>query len=529
MMRSRVCGWFAAALTAAVALLPSLATPPVPAAPQGAATGLRAQEACAPDPTAPKRQLRGEWIATVGNLDWPSRPGLSVAQQQAELLSWYDEAVARRLNAVVLQVRPTADTFWPSRLEPWSKYLTGTQGQDPGYDPLRFAVRQAHKRNLEFHAWFNPYRVSLDTDRSALAPGNPARVHPDWVVAYGGRLYFNPGVPAVRKHIENVIMEVVNRYDVDAIHLDDYFYPYPSGKTAFPDAATFAKYGAGFANRADWRRHNVDLLISELNTRIHAAKPWVKLGVSPFAVWRNRATDPTGSATTAAVQTNEDHYADTRKWVRHQWVDYIAPQVYWNIGFKPADYAVLVPWWSRQARGTNVQLYVGQATYKVGTSTQDPAWSDPREMTRHLFLNQRHPQVRGDIYFSAKDVRADRLGNMHIVQADHYRHPALIPRTAGVPGRAPLPPRALRVHHGARVTLTWRGRGTSYAIYRFAAHGLPARCALADASHLIATMRRTPGPLQKWTVPAGSPARATYVVTALDRAYRESRPSAPAR
>ena len=516
-------------VTGVVAVVPLGATPSASASPQGAAEHRAQQQTCPTDPAAPKRQLRGEWIASVENIDWPSRPGLSVAQQKAELLSWYDEAVARGLNAVVVQVRPTADTFWPSKLEPWSKYLTGTQGQDPGYDPLRFAVRAAHRRNLEFHAWFDPYRVSMDTDRNGLAPDNPARLHPDWAVAYGGELDYDPGIPAVRKHIEDVVMEVVNRYDIDAVHFDDYFYPYPSGNADFPDADTFAKYGDGFTSRADWRRHNVDLLISELNDRIHAAKPWVKFGVSPFAVWRNQATDPAGSATTAGAETYDDLYADTRKWVREEWVDYIAPQVYWNIGFEPADYAVLVPWWSEQVRGTDVQLYIGQATYKVGTSTQDPAWSDRREMTRHLFFDQRYPHVDGDIYFSAKDVRADRLGNMDVVEADHYQHPALIPVTAGVPGRAPQSPLGLRVHRdGSRVTLTWRGGGTSYAIYRFSGQrGAPRRCALADASHLVDTVRRKHGRLQEWTAPAGSPARAMYVVTALDRAYRESGPSDP--
>ena len=513
---------------AAVVPIPASGAPARPAAVTGAIAA--AGEDCTLDPAAPKRQLRGEWIASVVNIDWPSRPGLSVEQQKAELIRWYDEAVDRQLNAVVVQVRPTADTFWPSDLEPWSKYLTGTQGKDPGYDPMAFAVREAHRRNLEFHAWFNPYRVSMDTNREALVPSHPARQHPDWVVAYGGKLYYNPGIPAVRALVEDVILEAVTRYDIDAVHFDDYFYPYPVSGVAFPDDDTYAQYGAGYATKADWRRANVDALVQELDARIHAAKPWVKFGVSPFAVWRNIATDPEGSQTTAGAQTYDDLYADTRKWVREEWLDYVAPQVYWTIGFPPADYAKLVPWWSDQVEGTDVQLYIGQATYKVGTSTQSPEWSDPREMSRHLSYNRGYPEVVGDIYFSAKDVRANRLGHMDIVEAEHYSHPALIPVTAGVPGTAPEAPQgtvARRVDGGVRVT--WSGAGTSYAVYRF--DGLAPRispCDFADASHLVASVRGSGSRTTSWLDTTPTVGASTYYVTALDRAYRESRVSNPA-
>ncbi len=484
---------------------------------------------CPVSPDAPKRQLRADWIASVVNIDWPSRPGLSVAQQKAELEGWYDEAAARGLNAVVVQVRPTADTFWPSELEPWSRYLTGAPGGDPGYDPMAFAVEQAHARNLEFHAWFNPYRVSMNTDREALAPDHPARQHPDWVVAYGGKLYYDPGIPAVRAHVEDVILEATSHYDVDAVHFDDYFYPYPAGGADFPDAGTYARYGQGFEDVGDWRRHNTDLLVSELDQRIHAAKPWVKLGVSPFAVWRNVGTDPEGSQTTAGAQTYDDLYADTRRWVREEWLDYVAPQVYWSIGFAPADYAQLVPWWSEQVAGTDVQLYIGQATYKVGTSTQSPEWSDPEEMTRHLFLNRDYPEVDGDIYFSAKDVRANRLGHMDLVQADHYAHPALLPVTEGVPGHAPQPVGAVtaeRTDEGVRLAWTGAGGGrpeaAGFAVYRVEGRSADL-CDTADATHLLGSFRAVGGGQEYLdeTAPTGA---VTYYVTALDRAYRESVP-----
>ena len=234
-------GLVAAMLAATLAPTPSNAAPSSPAPPTaGSPTAgspshaARQGAPCSPSPDAPKRQLRADWIASVVNIDWPSRPGLTPDQQKAELVDLYDEAVGRGLNAVVLQVRPTADSFWPSRFEPWSKYLTGTQGQSPGYDPLAFAVREAHSRNLELHAWFNPYRVSMDTNRDALVPTHPARVHPEWAVPYGGKLYYNPGIPAVRKLVEDAIMDAVKRYDIDAVHFDDYFYPYPVGTLRSP-------------------------------------------------------------------------------------------------------------------------------------------------------------------------------------------------------------------------------------------------------------------------------------------------------
>ncbi|MGH3994871.1 MAG: glycoside hydrolase family 10 protein, partial [Pseudonocardiaceae bacterium] len=352
---------------------------------------------------------------------------------------WLDDAQHRRLNTVIVQVRPTADAFWPSNFEPWSEWITGVQGQDPGYDPLQFAIDEAHARNLEFHAWFNPYRVAMHADPSRLHPSHPGRLHPEWIVSYGGRLYYNPGIPEVRAHVENAIMDAVQRYDIDGVHFDDYFYPYPVAGQQFNDEATYQQYGAGFANKADWRRDNTNRLIQELDQRIHAAKPWVKFGVSPFAVWRNIATDPEGSDTRAGVQTYDDLYADTRHWVRQQWIDYLVPQVYWNIGFTPADYAVLVPWWSDEVDGTDVQLFIGQATYKVGTSTQDPAWFDPQEMPRHLTFNRAYPQVLGDVYFSAKDVRANRLSHMDLLVAQHYQRPALVPvaSPSGNSGQAP--------------------------------------------------------------------------------------------
>ncbi|WP_031515228.1 glycoside hydrolase family 10 protein [Streptomyces sp. NRRL F-5123] len=406
-----------AAGVAAAAIVPGSAA----AASGGAGSDRAAQDAGAGGGVrTPRRELRGMWIATVANTDWPSAPGLAPAQQRQELLDLLDLAVERRLNAVMFQVRPTADAFWPSAYEPWSEYLTGTQGRDPGWDPLGTAVREAHRRGLELHAWFNPYRIANSDDPSRLAPTHPARLNPQWAVPYGGKLYYNPGLPEVRRFVQDAMLDAVRRYPVDAVHWDDYFYPYPVAGQVFDDDDAYAAYGAGFPDRDAWRRHNTDLLVLETAARIKAIRPGTQFGISPFGVWRNAASDPLGSATTAGVQTYDDLHADTRGWVKRGWIDYIVPQVYWNIGFTAADYAVLVPWWSDVVRGTPVRLYVGEALYKVGVAGQPVPWQDPAELSRHLTFDADHPEVRGNVFFSATQVAADPLGAMSRVVADHY-------------------------------------------------------------------------------------------------------------
>ncbi|RSS66719.1 glycoside hydrolase family 10 protein [Streptomyces sp. WAC06614] len=415
-------------LTGAAGLLAVTAT--------GAAAGGRAAPAAAAvtEPAgAPLRsgrgavvpEFRGMWVASVQNVDWPSESGLSAAEQRAELLALLDTAVARRLNAVVLQVRPTADALWPSALEPWSQWLTGRQGQDPGWDPLGTAVTEAHKRGLELHAWFNPYRVAQHTDRSRLVADHPARRNPGWTVAYGGKLYYNPGMPEVRAFVQDAMIDAVSRYPVDAVHWDDYFYPYPVSGQRFDDDAAFAAHGAGFPSRAAWRRHNIDSLVREMSARIKAVRPGVRFGVSPFAVWRNRDRDPLGSATQAGLGTYDDLYADTRGWVKQKWIDYVVPQCYWHIGHPQADYATLVPWWSDVVAGTGVDLYIGEALYRCDADSATAAWRDPAELSRHLTLAHRYAGVRGHVHFSAKQVVADPNGAMARVVADHY--PTAVP------------------------------------------------------------------------------------------------------
>ncbi|MGX1674794.1 glycoside hydrolase family 10 protein [Streptomyces sp. NPDC055400] len=387
-----------------------------------ALTGLAAGDAAAAGsghaPVA--ADMRGMWLATVANRDWPSKPGLSAAQQRAELIAHLDTAVGRHLNAVVFQVRPTADALWPSLYEPWSGVLTGVQGEDPGWDPLGTAVAEAHRRGLELHAWFNPYRIANHTDLSRLVPTHPARLHPDWVVPYGGKLYYNPGLPEVRAFVQDAMLDAVGRYDIDAVHWDDYFYPYPVAGQVFDDDAAYAAHGGNFPDRASWRRDNTDRLVREMAANVKRIRPRAQFGISPFGVWRNAATDPLGSDTRAGVQTYDDLHADTRKWVREHWIDYICPQLYWNIGFAAADYAKLVPWWSDVARGTGVRLYAGEALYKAGDPAQPAEWQDPAELSRHLTFAERYPQVNGHVFFSAKEVGADRIGAMARVVEDHY-------------------------------------------------------------------------------------------------------------
>lgn len=520
----------AVALTAlAGTLTPAALTSAAVAADSRASTGA----ADCPQTDHLKRQMRAEWVASVVNIDWPSKPGLPPATQQAEYEGWLDDAQRLNLNAMFVQVRPTADAFYPSPYEPWSKYLSGTQGKSPGYDPMAYLVAATHARNLEFHAWVNPFRVSMDTNLSALSPDSPARQHPDWVIPYGGKLYFDPGIPAVRDHIEKVVMDMVTKYDVDGVHFDDYFYPYPYKGQDFPDQATYEKYGASrFANKGDWRRDNINSLMRELDAKIHAVKPWVKFGASPFGVWRNQGDDPTGSATTAGAQDYSDLYADTRAWIRNGWVDYINPQIYWSMDLSAAAYRVLVPWWAHEVQGTDVALYIGEADYKVGTNF-DQAWWDPAELLRHLSLDRQVPEVDGNVWFSAKDLRANRLGVTDLLAQGPYAHPALVPVIDHLGGSAPHPVALARATASDRgPQLAWpdspHPEDTAYyAVYRVDEGTQLDACTFGSGDHLVATVRRDAGShWQQWTDTTAEPGHGyTYYVTALDRLHHESAPS----
>ncbi|MFF4880728.1 glycoside hydrolase family 10 protein [Micromonospora sp. NPDC000668] len=479
---------------------------------------------CAGRPAQAPRELRGMWITTVNNIDWPSRRGLPAETVRAEFRGWLDLAVRRNHNAVFVHVRPSGDALWPSNYAPWSEWLTGRRdGRDPGWDPMEFMVAEAHARNLEFHAWFNPYRGGQPATVGGpgpkldqLAPTHPLRRHRDWVVTFpsadrpGSRLYFNPGIPEARTFVEDAMLEAVQRYDVDGVHFDDFFYPYPEAGQDFPDGAAFTRYGKGFADKHAWRRDNVNTLVREMSERIKAIKPWVKFGISPFGIWRNARTDPAGSAT-AGLQSYDDIYADTRLWVRKQWLDYVVPQLYWHIGFDKADYAKLLPWWAATVKGTRVQLYIGQADYRVG---ERGAWRDPAELDRQLTLNRQHG-VSGSVHFSARQVRADKLGAVSRYSAAHYAGPALVPVMAQLPAAPPAAPTVTGVRRAdtGGVALTWRGDGAaSFAVYRVD----------GDTARLVGTARGT-GWVDR-TAPADGPL--SYCVSALDRSGNEGALSA---
>ncbi len=379
--------------------------------------------------TSPKREFRGVWVATVLNLDYPSSKNLDSESQKQEWIGLLDEYKKMGMNAVIFQVRPAGDAFYPSNLVPWSGYLTGEQGvaPEPFYDPLTFLIAETHKRSMEFHAWFNPYRATMNNKKSELSSSHMLEKRPDWFVDYGGKYYFNPALQEVRDHIVAVVEEVVNKYDIDGVHFDDYFYPYKKAGQEFPDQAQFEELGQEFSNIGDWRRNNVDLLISELSKTIKKAKPYVRFGISPFGVWRNENVDPVnGSATRAGVMSYDDLNADILKWLEADWIDYVAPQIYWNIGFTVADYAVLVDWWSKHSFGKD--LYIGHAAYKVATDSR-AAWNSPDEIPKQIRLNRQNPNVQGSIYFRSKSLLDNPLGVADALKKDYYQQQAMLPNT----------------------------------------------------------------------------------------------------
>lgn len=406
---------------------------------------------------SPKREFRATWIATVANIDWPSKPGLSTAHQKQEAIILLNKLQQVGMNAVIFQMRPTSDAFYPSKLEPWSRYLTGTPGLDPGYDPLQFWIDECHKRNMEFHAWFNPFRVALKYD-DPLASNHIAFQHKEWVRRYGNSLYFDPGLPETRQLITDVVIDVVRRYDIDAVHFDDYFYPYPIIGEAFPDTATFKSYPRGFANTQleDWRRDNVDIIIQMLGEAIKSIKPWVKFGISPFGVWRNQSNDPRGSATSAG-NTNYDHlYADVIKWMEKGWIDYLLPQLYWQFGHPAVDYQTLCDWWKSYSYGR--ALYIGHALYKSDPNSATIAWRQAKQLPQQIRLTREIPQIKGSAFYSAKHFYRDLIGLQDTLENDLYTYPALVPEMSWIDNQAP--PTPLRVKKGTRKSLKWKVKKT---------------------------------------------------------------------
>ena len=378
--------------------------------------------------------FRGAWIATVANIDWPSEGAVGdSAKQQAEMIFILDSLERIGINAIIFQVRPTADALYYSEYEPASHWLTGKQGDPLAYDPLEWTIEQAHARNMEVHVWLNPYRVNLaKTDTSVICAGHMWRQHREWFWCYAKQWYFDPGLDITREWICTIVQDIVQRYDIQAIHMDDYFYPYPVGGKPLPDSKTFEKYPRGFEDIRDWRRNNVNLVIQDIYRTIKECKPDVQFGISPFGVWRNASVDSTGSATTAGITNYDDLYADIRLWIREGWIDYVLPQLYWEIGKKAADYEVLAHWWANEVRGTNCKLYIGMAPYRLENASAKTPWGKGNEIGRQMRLNRTIPEITGECFYSTRPLLRNPRNVCDTIKAiytdgDPTREPVLLP------------------------------------------------------------------------------------------------------
>jgi uncharacterized lipoprotein YddW (UPF0748 family) len=372
----------------------------------------------------PKYEFRAVWIATVDNIDWPQRGVTDVARQKADFIRQLDLHQRNGMNVMVVQVRPAADAFYPSPYEPWSQWLTGVQGKAPSpyYDPLQFMIEETHKRGMEFHAWLNPYRANFNIRSASIAKNHITRTHPEWFVTYGTTKYFDPGNTEAQQFVVNVVRDIVKRYAVDGIHMDDYFYPYKIAGKEFPDAASYRRSGTDLS-KDDWRRSNVDSIIRQLSIVIKEENPLCKFGISPFCVWRNKDQDPEGSDTKAGITNYDDLYADILLWMKNEWVDYVVPQLYLEIGHDRVDYATILEWWSKHSYGRHI--YIGHGIYRSGERNQ--AWKNPEELPNQIRLLREYSNVQGSVYFSSKSFDKNPNGWNDSLRNNYYRMPALVP------------------------------------------------------------------------------------------------------
>ncbi|WP_129715372.1 glycoside hydrolase family 10 protein [Pedobacter sp. SYP-B3415] len=478
--------------------------------------------------TAPKREFRGIWVATVENIDWPSRAGLTVDQQKQELIGILERHKRDGLNAVMLQVRPAADALYAKSREPWSQWLMGRQGLAParGYDPLEFAIREAHTRGMELHAWFNPYRASTSPN-SRLAEGHAYNKHPDWFFTYAGKKQFDPGIPDVREYIVQVILDVVKGYDIDGVHFDDYFYPYPVAGQTLADAATFQKYPNNFTNINDWRRNNVDLLIKQLNDSVHHYKKHIKFGISPFGIWKNYGQDTLGSRT-SGLSNFSALFADSRKWVQEGWVDYINPQIYFSFTKRAAPFGTLLDWWGNNTFGRH--LYIGQAAYLVN-NRMEAAWRQPGQIPDQMRAIRNNNRVQGSVFFSSKSFATVARAVGDSLRNDFYRYPALPPQMPWIDDVPPHQPTALKAEARAEgVHLSWstpvKARdgetASGYVVYRFLEGE---KIDILNARNILKISFDTYTQFLDTGIEKGK--RYSYLVTALDRIKNESEPTGP--
>jgi uncharacterized lipoprotein YddW (UPF0748 family) len=474
--------------------------------------------------TYPKHEMRAIWIATVENIDWPSAKGLTTDQQKAEMIEILDQVKAYNMNTIVFQIRPDADALYNSKLEPWSEWITGQQGKapDPYYDPLEYAIAESRKRGIDVHVWLNPYRAVQNIEKTVVAPNHMINSHPEWFVTYGKKKYFDPGNPEARNHVARVVADLVRRYDIDAIHMDDYFYPYREANQEFPDQNSFATYTNGFApdKKDDWRRNNVDLIIKQLHDSIKAIKPAAEFGISPFGVWKNNTTDPAGSATKAGVTNYDDLYANILLWQKEGWIDYVTPQLYWYIGKTVADYAILADWWSRNTYGC--QLYIGQAPFLINAKSRDTAWQTPDEITKQIRLNRSYSDIAGSMFFSGKSLKANPLGVKENLKSELFKYPALTAPNPRVQRIIPaVPDKAVIQKKHRAFELSWEKSTDNrmFVIYKY-----PKKAKLdienpvniwavtGDQSVLIEKNRKT------------KTSRYNYAVTAISSTHNESEP-----
>lgn len=395
-----------------------------------------------PSGAQPKYEFRGAWVATVDNIDWPSRGNYDTERQKAEFIDLLNMHQRNGLNAVIVQVRPSTDAFYPSPYEPWSEWLTGKQGTPPSpyYDPLAFMISETHRRGMEFHAWCNPYRAEFSIGKSSISITHVTRIHPEWFIQYGGKRYFDPGNKEVQQYVTEVIRDMVKRYDIDAVHFDDYFYPYRVAGEELPDDSTFARYGKGL-NKEDWRRSNVDSVILFLSRAIKEENKYCKFGISPFGVWRNNDKDPEGSATKAGQTNYDDLYADILLWLRKGWIDYVTPQLYWEFGHRLVAYETLIDWWSKHTYGK--QLYIGHGIYKA-YERSTPAWKNRLELPNQIKKLREYTTVQGSVYFSSRSFIQNPNGWSDSLRNNYYRHPALIPPMKWIDSIKPAKPFIVR-------------------------------------------------------------------------------------
>ena len=466
----------------------------------------------------PKREFRGAWIQCVNG----QFQGMPTEKMQQLLINQLNSLQGAGINAIIFQVRAEADALYKSSYEPWSRFLTGVQGRAPSpyWDPMQFMIDECHKRGMEFHAWINPYRAKTK-GTTALSPIHPYKQNPEYFVNYAGQLYFDPALPENRKYICKIVRDIVTRYDVDAIHMDDYFYPYPNPGEDFPDHISFAQYGRGYSNKADWRRDNVNVLIKEIHETVRECKPWVKFGVSPFGIYRNKKSDPNGSDT-RGLQNYDDLYADVLMWINNGWVDYNIPQIYWEIGHPAADYDNLIHWWAKHAASR--PLFIGQDVMRT-VNKADARNPLQNQMPAKMKLQRSLPTVQGSCQWYASAV-VDNAGNYRtMLEKEYHRYPALIPESPFMDDKAPGKVKKVKMvwtYEGP--VLFWTApkakdemdKAVQYVVYRF---DKKEKVNLDDASHIVAITRDHFYPLPY----NDGKTKYQYVVTALDRLHNESK------